>query len=124
MAIQTLHGFPQFSAFVFRMELNGIRLQFRMTFRERTKSWYLDMFESNGDPLMLGKRLSPFWSPTFGAARISGLIEGSIFVRGNEGYKQEDLSRELDVWYIPKADLAFFQPTTLDPLAPTIVLGP
>jgi hypothetical protein len=123
MAIQEIHTFPQFSQFTLTMQMGPTKLTLRMTWRDRTKSWYLDIFQIDGTPLVLGRRLSPYWSPIFGDARTPELIDGSIAVRGLDGYEQDDLgTTSLLLWYIPFSDLLLLAPDEVDPLEPTITI--
>jgi hypothetical protein len=122
MAIQEIHTFPQFSQFDLTMQLGPTKLNLRMTYRERTKSWYLDIYEINGTPVVLGRRLSANWSPIIGYAAIPGLIDGVLYVPGIEGYEQEDLGQTLLLWYISNQDGLFFLSPDSDGLDPVVTI--
>lgn len=125
MPIQELHTFPQFSKVSATMQLGPVKLRYRLTWRERTKSWYIGLYELNDTPLLVGRRLSPFWSPLYGNATIPELIQGLLFVRGVEGYSQKDIGTEaLLLWYIPFEDFAFFEQNSTEPLLTTTILAP
>lgn len=123
--IQQIHSAAVFSQFDLTMQLGPTKLRLRMTYRERTASWYLDIYELNGTPLLLGRRLTPTWSPLYNNALIPNLIDGYLYVRGSEGYRQKDLGTDsLVLWYIPASDLLLFAPDTSDDLATTTIVSP
>jgi hypothetical protein len=42
------------------------QVRLRLTFRDRTSSWYLDIFELDDTPIVLGRRVSPKFAPLLG----------------------------------------------------------
>lgn len=66
----------------------------RFTYRTRTASWYVDVFESNGETLLLaGRRLSPGWSPHRGIV-VEGMPDGVLYVRGRDEFERDDLGTD------------------------------
>ena len=120
--ISEIHTFPQFSQFTITMVLGPTKLTLRMTYRERTLSWYLDIYELNGTPLLLGRRLSANWIPMYGYAYLLGLIEGVLVVRGLEGYEQKDLGKTLILEYIPEQDLLLLIDNPTSPQDPIVTI--
>lgn len=119
--ISEVQTFPRFSNFDISMELGPTRLTLEFTWRARTKSWYLDIFEVNGNPLLLGRRLSAYWSPMYGYADLPDIIEGALFVRGIEG-AQKDLGKTLILEYYPFQDLRIISGIPANPEAPTVTI--
>lgn len=122
MAIAVLHTFPQFAQFSLTSQLGPTKLRLRMTYRERLQSWYLDVYTLDGLPLLLGRRLSPLWSPMFGAVALMETIGGFLLTKGVENYRQDDLGRTLFLWYVSFADLQILAGNEPDPLKPTITI--
>jgi len=83
----------------------GVQVRLRFTWRQRLGAWYLDIFEladvaeagvagAVGDPIVLGKRISPRWAPLLGLvpwpqlppsrevfAVVDGLVGGDPYRR-------------------------------------------
>lgn len=123
MPLQEVHTFPQFSSFSLTMELGPTKLFLRMTYRERTQSWYLDVRELNDTPVVLGRRISARYMLTLTYPELSELIAGELYAMGLDGGTQQDLGKTLKLWFIPEEDFWFFQPDISDPLAPTISIA-
>lgn len=123
MAISEVHTFPQFSQFDVVSQFGPTKLRYTFTYRERTRSWYLDLHELNGTPVMLGRRISAKWVPTWGIARIPELMAGVLYVIGRENYEQDDLgTNDLRLWYVPEEDYFFFQSNQQSALEPTVTI--
>lgn len=60
----------------------------RLTFRARTASWYVDLFELNGTPIIVGARVSPNWGPLFKIPRLAK-PGGEFTVIGPDPYSRE-----------------------------------
>jgi len=124
MPLSEFHTFPVFPAFTQDCQFGPTKLRYDMTFRERTKSWYLDIYELNGEPVMLGRRLSPRWIASLGYLDLMEKLEGVIYCMGKDTYRQEDLGEMLTVWHFPEADFVFVTTEAgVDTLEPTIVLS-
>ena len=81
--------------------------QFRveLTFRDRTSSWYMDIYELDGTPVLLGRRLSPSFSPTVGLVLEDG-PEGIIYVSGGfDPYTREALEENMKIIRFTVAEL-------------------
>ncbi len=52
--------FPEVSSgFVQKIELGGVFYLIRIRWNSRTESWFLHVFDADGNPLVTGKRLVP-----------------------------------------------------------------
>lgn len=56
---QILPAFPDFAAFDYEVALQGSTWKFEYVWREGLNSWYLSIFDTDGNPLIYGRRLSP-----------------------------------------------------------------
>lgn len=75
------------------------QVRLRLTYRERTGSWYLDIFELDDTTLIIGgRRISPRWAPLFGQALGDALArDRRLFIVGAPGgdpYPRADLTQE------------------------------
>lgn len=84
----------------YTVPLDGALYEVRLTYRERTGSWYLDLWDPLGAPLLLGRRLSPNWSPQGGV--ITDGPPGLLAVFGRDPYERD----EIELWYFTEAELA------------------
>lgn len=66
MAVSLVPGFPDLPSHRMRIALGGRTYGLRFTFRARTASWYVDLFDADGGAMLLGQRVSPGWSPLAG----------------------------------------------------------
>ena len=66
MAVSLVPGFPDLPSHRMRVTLGARTYGLRFTFRARTASWYVDIYDADGEPLILGQRMSPRWSPLAG----------------------------------------------------------
>lgn len=78
--------------------LEGVQYEFRLTYRDRTASWYLDMWDAQGNLLLAGRRLSPNWSPQRGM--ITNGPPGGLFAVGSDPYARD----EIELWYLEAAE--------------------
>jgi len=89
---------------------NAIELRVRLTRRERTASWYIDMFDLDDVPIILGQRVSENWAPFEGYAlttKVPGLPEDIVFiVQGPSPYKREDLGDTLLIFAYTEDEIA------------------
>lgn len=97
--------FPTLPASLQTVTLEGAQYQLRLTWRHRCQAWYLDLFTLAGVPLVLGRRLSPGWSPTMGLVIEDG-PGGYLYVRGRDSYAREDLGATLRLLYYTAAEVA------------------
>lgn len=96
----------------YRVTLSGVEFGLRFTFRDRTSSWYLDLFDVDGNPLALGRRLSPGYSPLLGVAVDRG-PSGYLLVTGSDPYEREGIR----LFYVTDVDApaALAISATVDP---------
>lgn len=106
-----LPAFPEIPCHSFTVTLGEAQYNIRMTWRDRTQSWYMDLYDVENNPLALGKRLAPGWAPLAGTLRDP---EGGYFyVSGEDGYKQEDLGKTLQVIFYTMEEIGERQPNSL-----------
>lgn len=81
--------------------LDGAQFELTLTYRERRKSWYLDLDDANGVPLVRGRRCSPGFPlvPAGIVGRPAGILTCDA---PNDPYKRS----ELRLIYYPAADVA------------------
>lgn len=120
--ISVINAFSEFPSFLQIANINGVRAQIKLTFRARTNSWYFDLYEEDGTPIVLGKRLSVGWDPTYGLASIGPDLKGLFYVKGNDDYDRFDLGQNLSLWFIPTEDLYTIAPVETDEDAPVVVI--
>lgn len=89
----------EFPAHRFGLSLDGVHYEFRLVYRARTASWYLDLWDEQGAALLLGQRLSPGSSPNRG--RITDGPPGALFVFGPDPYPRDGI----ELWYYAAAEL-------------------
>jgi hypothetical protein len=77
----------------------------RLTYRQRCSSWYLDLFDSEENALVVGRRISPGWPP-FVALQIDGLPDGLFIAVGRDGYAEADLGTALQLHFYANDELA------------------
>ena len=88
----------------------GVELRVRATYRERTASWYLDVFDVDGNDIARGRRLSSGWFPLEGLALTTttpGLPRDIVWaVQGPSPYVRGDLGTRLHLFLLTEAELA------------------
>lgn len=82
----------------YTIALDGVQYDLRLIYRERTASWYLDLWDPDGNALLLGKRLTPSWPVNTG---ITSGPPGLIVPTGQDPYDRY----ELELWYFTAAEL-------------------
>jgi len=90
------HDLP---AHTYTVALDGVQYEIRLVYRARTASWYLDLRDDLGAALVLGRRLSPNWSPVAGV--ITNGPPGVILVTGADPYARS----EIELWYFNAAEI-------------------
>ena len=88
----------------YTVALDGVQYQVRLTYRDRTASWYLDLWDEQGAAIVLGRRLSPGWSPQ-GFVTAAG-PPGLLYVFGRDPYARD----ELELLYFSQAELEALRP--------------
>jgi len=123
MSISEMHTFPHISSVSLLSKFGPTQWEYSFTFRARTQSWYMDIRRLSGEALMLGRRISQSWMPTIGYGALWELMEGVLWVIGDNGpYIQSDLGKSIKVWYIPESDLFFFRTNDATILDPTVTI--
>lgn len=82
----------------YTIALDGVQYEFRLVYRDRTASWYLDVFDEDGAALMLGRRLSPSFTPN---EVVPELPPGVLFVTGADPYARD----EIELIYLTEAEV-------------------
>jgi hypothetical protein len=68
----------------------------RLTWRERLRGWYLDLYDADGALLVGERRVEPGWGPLWGLA-IEGAPTVALVVIGPTPYRREDLGASLQI---------------------------
>lgn len=97
-------GFPAVPSHIQTVTLGGRQYRIRCTYRERTASWYVDLFDRDGNPIATGRRMSPGWA-LLSAVGLPGAPEGVLYVRGADGYSRDELGRSLRLVFYPTSEL-------------------
>lgn len=66
------------------VELEGVLCSYRLTWRPRTESWYLDLYDAAGTLLLAGSRLSSGW-PVTARHRLPGTLPGLFLIIDTQG---------------------------------------
>lgn len=99
-----IQGFPEVSSHVQAVVLGVTKYRVRFHYRDRTRSWYMDLTLLDGTAIVLGRRLSPGWGPMVGF-QITDQPEGFMTTRGTDGYAKEDLGAALDILFVPDDEI-------------------
>lgn len=100
-----LPAFPNLPQHQMTIVIDDLVYLVTFTWRDRSKSWYVDFSNSEGVPLIVGRKLSPGWSPVRGIV-VEGMPTGEFYVRGSPGYKMEDFGTTLRLTYYPRDEIA------------------
>jgi len=84
LTISQIAAFPDEPQHLMTIAWGDRQVRVRLTWRNRTASWYLDVFElgdgeQTGAALVRGRRVSPRWAPLAGL-RVVGLPQSPILV--------------------------------------------
>jgi len=92
----------------YMMTLGDVTVTLVYRYCERTDGWYLDVYDSAGDPLLTGKRLAADW-PVTARYQIDGLPEGWIALldtaAGDVELGEDDLGRRGEMVYLEPDDI-------------------
>ena len=58
MALYQIPSTPSLRSFTQRVELDGGSYEIRQRWNARSKFWYLDVYDVNGNPLLVGRKLT------------------------------------------------------------------
>lgn len=92
MRVRILPTFPRRGAFTYRTTLDGEPLRLQFSWGPKTRSWYLDLYDGQDNPLVLGKRVTNGGAPLSGIGLDLGR-RGVILFVGPDAEKQSDLSK-------------------------------
>ena len=83
--------------------LDGVVYRVRVVYRRRLASWYLDLLTQSSEPLIMGRRITPGWSPLAGRR---GGPDAVVYVSDiPDPYRRDELGRELTVTLYPSRRL-------------------
>jgi len=103
-------------------------IRLRMTYRERTASWYLDAYDIDDNPIIIGQRMSENWLPFEGYAlttKVPNLPEDIVFVaQGPSPYLREDLGDKLLLFAYTEDEIAAAREQATSGDAVTVVVAP
>lgn len=102
-ATATFPNEPQHSE---EITFGQVQVRARFSWRPRLQAWYLDLYDTDRNPILLARRLSESSDPTFGHA-LSAELDRDVFtlVQGPSPYQREDLGARLMLLLIPRDDL-------------------
>lgn len=115
---------PTFSALdrsVQTLTLDAVQYRLVLTWRERCRGWYLDLYLLDGTAIVTGRRLSPGFPIVVGPV-VENAPPGYLFVRGADGYARADLGVSLFLIYYDLAEIADTPRAT--PTEPALVFAP
>lgn len=94
-----LPTFPTQPCFSYTITLGSAQYGLTWTWRARCAAWYLDVVDSGGSAVVLGRRVSPGWDLLHGLLPV-GVPSGYLLVSGPDPYTQDMLGTDvLVVWY-------------------------
>lgn len=76
----------------------------RLTWRERLRGWYLDLYDAGGTLLVPRRRIEPGWGPLYWLA-FEGSPTAVLAVIGPSPYRREDLGGALQVMVVSSSEV-------------------
>lgn len=102
-----LSAHPSVPETIQTVTLGSQQYRVRLTWRRRTRGWYMDLFTLDETPLAMGRRISAGVSPLFGLVLDEAVApDGYFVVRGVDGYAREDFGTSLTVAFYTREELA------------------
>lgn len=92
-----------------RVDLDGITYRIDLTWRDRARGWYLDLYTQDGAPIALGRRVTADWSPLHGTTDPR-IPPGLLQAVGPDDYTREDLGDRLQLIYFTEEELSKIAP--------------
>lgn len=103
-----------------RVELDGTEYQIVLTWRQRPRSWYMDLYDVDGSSIALGRRLDPGWALLRGVQHDQK-PPGSFVVLGSTPYRRTDLGDGLRLVYYTQEELSSLPEPEEDTFEVTVV---
>ena len=90
------------------MDLGELEYTYTLTYRERQDAWYIDLFDADGESILLGKRLTVNTAPIW-RYRSDAMPAGQIVVVDTSGADTdptyEDLGYRVRLAWVPDDDI-------------------
>lgn len=113
--IKSLTFFPAVPQHTSQIVWGDSEVRIRMTFRDRTASWYFDLFDLDEVAIVTGRRVSPEWVPLAGLALDDSLDPDiNLVTQGPSPYNRSDLGVGLRLLLVPDDDLPPPTPTAAE----------
>jgi len=80
------------------------KFRITLTWRERCRAWYLDVYTAAGVAVALGRRVSPGYGPLLDLSLPTG-PEGMIIASGKDPYRREDFGDSVRLVYYEEDEL-------------------
>lgn len=99
------------SSYVTRVALDGVSYGIELNWNGRAGAWYLSLYDTNGDPLLLSRKLSTNFPILKRFRFIDGLPAGELlaidasYSLDYAGYDELGETRGVTLYYVEKADL-------------------
>jgi hypothetical protein len=87
------------------------QIRMRLTWRERTGAWYVDLFELDDTPIVFGRRISPSFFPLLGLGFEGESLprDQVLFVAGpTDPYERDTLADTLVVSLVSQSEIDEF----------------
>ena len=98
-----------YPVYQYTVDLAEVEYTYRLTYRERQDGWYLDLYDSDGEPLLLGRRLALGALPLKRRV-VAGMPDGLFLLIDRSGSDTdptyEDLGYRVRLAWIPSDDLS------------------
>lgn len=127
MAVSQIAAFPDEPQHFMTIAWGDRQVRLSFTWRNRTGSWYLDVFELDdtevGAAIVRGRRVSPRWAPLAGLRSV-GLPQSPVLVIdggvGSDPFPRSELGLSVRALLVDVADF----PSPPDPLDLTVTVAP
>ena len=92
----------------YTVDLGEVEYTYTLTYQERQDAWYLDLYDADGESLLLGKRLTVNTAPLW-RYRGDSMPAGQIVVVDTSGADSdptyEDLGHRVRLAWVPDEDI-------------------
>lgn len=88
-----------------RYSVDGVTFTLAFAWRQRSASWYVDVLDADGAPILTGQRVSAS-APLWPDRSAPGLPPGFAVVTGPDVYLQSQLGTDVQILYLTAAELA------------------